>query len=287
MMLAGNWNDQHTREVILKSSLIDLDPQARGQQGASKETVQPERLSEKTLSISDGFKRCDSRLTSKSSRTIRPKTDKKFYIICALAVGDGCIWQTKGKEKAVLDIAHHFKYKDYVDYKKSILDMVGINSSVRVKNRRGNVQYRVLTRPNYLTYCVWEALYKDKSKIFTKGMSRNFGEWALAILWMDDGSLYWKRNTTSYSREGSISTHSFGKDGTEKIAAWLFSRFGIVARITKDNRQNEGYKYFLRLKQDSVDEVVKIVSPFVNAIPSMRYKVNRPNPNVNIWKQRV
>ena len=49
--LAANWNDQH-KKVVLKSSLIDLEPYI-GQQGASFK-MQPERLSEKKESIGLG-----------------------------------------------------------------------------------------------------------------------------------------------------------------------------------------------------------------------------------------
>lgn len=57
--LAGDWPDQITPKVRDKFSLIDLKLQACGQQGASKEIVQPERLSERTGSISLKY-RCDS-----------------------------------------------------------------------------------------------------------------------------------------------------------------------------------------------------------------------------------
>ena len=58
--LAPNWPDKQNQYVRDKSSLIDLEPQASGQQGGTLYEGDRERLSEKTLSVSYRQKRCDS-----------------------------------------------------------------------------------------------------------------------------------------------------------------------------------------------------------------------------------
>ena len=205
------------------------------------------------------------------------KKSKKFYIVCSLAIGDGCLRRRYNTKKAELDIAHHIKHRDYIEYKARILEEIGTKTKTTVKNRKGNTQYRVYTNSNYLNYCVWKELYRNGKKIFTNSMLRNLDEWSLAILWMDDGTLYFQKKTrrdgTVYKyKYGGIATNSFDKKSNERILEWL-RKFGITGYLVRDNRLSEDNKYSVRFNRDNVNKLVKIVKSIVKNIGSMRYKV--------------
>uniref|UniRef100_A0A6H1ZL89 Putative homing endonuclease n=1 Tax=viral metagenome TaxID=1070528 RepID=A0A6H1ZL89_9ZZZZ len=205
------------------------------------------------------------------------KKNKKFYIVCSLAIGDGCLRQRRNTEKAELDIAHHIKHQDYIEYKARIMRDVGMRTNGMIKNRVGNTQYRVYSNSTYLNYCVYRKLYDNKQKIFTNGMLKNLDKWSLAILWMDDGCLSFrksKRKDGSIYRYkfGSIATNSFNKENNEKILKWL-EKFEITGYLRKDNRFSEENKYSIVFNRDNVNKLIEIVSPIVKNIPSMKYKI--------------
>lgn len=81
--LAANWPDKQSNNVQPKSSLIDLETQASGQQGGSE--MHRERLSEKTLSIGGVAKRCDSPNPESIIKAIelwkQDKTNKEISIL--------------------------------------------------------------------------------------------------------------------------------------------------------------------------------------------------------------
>ncbi len=197
------------------------------------------------------------------------KKNKKFYIICSLAIGDGCLIKKRNVKKAVLDIAHHIKHQDYIKYKANILESIGIKTKATIKNRKGNTQFRVYTNRNYLCYCVWRRLYQNKCKIFTRKMIRNLDEWSLAILWMDDGCLYYAKRKTKQGKNylykmGDIATQSFDDISLQNILNWL-KKFGIDAYVTKTRS--------IHLNRNNVNKLIEIVSPFVKKINSMKYKI--------------
>jgi hypothetical protein len=84
MQLAANWPDK--RPECQVSSLIDLEPRAIGRQGAS-ESLQRERLSEKTFQISWVNKRCDSPTPRQILRAIQSWKEEKTWKEISAEVG--------------------------------------------------------------------------------------------------------------------------------------------------------------------------------------------------------
>lgn len=195
-----------------------------------------------------------------------------YYLLTSLTLGDGYIQNRKKSKKAYLDIAHHYKHKDYIDWKKSILDSININSHVCIKNRNGNLQYRVLSKSYEQLEYIRKRLYKNKGyKWFSRKNVKMLDDLALAILWMDDGCINKQINKKSgyiYSC-GTISTESFDYKSQENIVLWLQEKFNIESRIGK-SKQN----FRICLNRTNTKKLIEIVSKYVEKIESMKYKID-------------
>lgn len=201
--------------------------------------------------------------------------NNKYYSIVALAIGDGYLQYSHNnkKGKAYIDIAHKAECKDFIEYKSSILTNNGFENQVSLKTKQsGKHQYRTFSKYYKLIGDVKRSLYVDGKKVFLKKWIKNLDDWALAILWMDDGCLCRQHKKTKdghvYEYQyGVIATQSFDYESQRNIIKWL-EKFGIQATI---NHSKD--KYRIRFNRDNLEKLINIVSPHVKQIPSMLYKI--------------
>lgn len=198
----------------------------------------------------------------------------RYWLITSLSLGDGHVQKIrKSKNKSNLDIAHHYKHKDYVDWKKELLDNIGIDSSVMIKNRSGNLQYRVTTKSYIIIDSIRRKLYIPK-KQFNKKYCYNLDDLSLALLWMDDGCLTKQKHINKLGQQyiylcATISTEGFNYKSQENILFWLKYKFDIDAYIGK-SREN----YRICLNRNNTYKLIDVVKKHVIQIPSMLYKIN-------------
>lgn len=198
----------------------------------------------------------------------------KYFTLLSLALGDGSIYNRKllnGSKKACLDIAHHIKNSDYIDWKENILDELQIITRKTTKKNKTTSFSRLTTRGYELLEFIRKSLYKDKQKIFRRNWIRNLDIQSLAILWMDDGCLirqYNKKKNYTYLC-GEIATQSFDKQSNENIVLWL-EKFGIKSYIIYNKKRNF---YYIKMNRNNLFKLIEIISPYVNQIESMKYKI--------------
>jgi hypothetical protein len=201
------------------------------------------------------------------------KNLNKYFTLVALVFGDGYIQNRKASKKAYLDIAHHIKHSDYIDWKSNLINSLDIKNNIRIKNTKSGPQKRVTT----LSYCILDSirkrLYKNNQRCFPKSFVRGLDELALAILWMDDGCLCRSKKKRKdgqvYIYEfGIIATHAYDFNSQKNIICWL-NKFGIDAYILKSKD-----KYKIQLNRDNLNKLITVIKPFVLQIPSMLYKVD-------------
>ena len=199
----------------------------------------------------------------------------KYYSILALTLGDGYLQFSHNNKqgKAYLDIAHKPECEDYINYKAKILTELGIQNTIELKKKQnGTHQSRVWTKYYQIIGDVKRTLYKNNNKIFKKRFIKNLDDWALAILWMDDGCTYIQKKkkvdgSIYYYQCGDIATQSFSYQSQLNILQWL-QTFDI-----KGNLQVSKGKYRIHLNRQNVCKLIKIVAPYVKEVPSMHYKI--------------
>lgn len=199
--------------------------------------------------------------------------NNRYYSLLSLSLGDGCLTYSKNKDAANLDIAHHINHKDYILYKASVINSLGLSSFERQKQRAGNAQFRTSTKNIYILKCIKDKLYGTASKVFKKSWIKHLDAWSLSILWMDDGCICRKkkkRNDGSYYtyEYGDIALQSFDYDSLFNVILWLKLQFDIEAYIVKSRNL-----FTVRMNRDNLHKLIKVVSPTVCLVPSMLYKI--------------
>lgn len=198
------------------------------------------------------------------SEFIEIGNDLKQLLIGSL-LGDGSFCYSSKKTKhCYLSIAHCMRQKEYLEFKKSILDNYGLGTplliSTYIDNRFKNPKY---------TEC------REKSKlhpIFTNirlkyydqnGFKRVFKEFVdsidslgLAIWYMDDGSVT--------NNSCILSTCSFSLDEQRILSEILLNKFNLHFTIGRNSNS-------MYLLAEDFPKFVKLIKPYV--IPSMQYKL--------------
>jgi len=103
--------------------------------------------------------------------------------------------------------------------------------------------------------------YQDGKKVVPKLIHRWLTPLALAVWYMDDGSI-----KSNQHRTVLLNTHGFGKHELQWLQEALSNGYGIETKVRK---QKDGHQlYFL---SETVDIFLRLIEPHV--IPSMRYKL--------------
>lgn len=189
------------------------------------------------------------------------KNDRAFLFACI--AGDGYLHNGK------LRIVHCARQKAYLEYKAGVLGRIlcrqnpvhDINNSgyPGVRWEAGNVN---ILRP-------LEALfYPDGKKDWLKPeVFGHFNAESLALLWMDDGNITFKRRDGRvHARCGYLSVYG-SRERAQLAADLFFATYGVRFIPAKDSHGHRLYANAAELRK-----VVEIVKPYIH--PSMEYKAD-------------
>ncbi|MFA5576810.1 MAG: hypothetical protein WCZ27_02710 [Tissierellaceae bacterium] len=124
---------------------------------------------------------------------------------------------------------------------------------------------------------LYELFYPNGKKTLSEnGLKMLDHPIGLACLFMDDGSLITNgslgANTVTITANIPIYSQSFTKEENILLLEHIKDTFGIEFKLAKIP---SGYGYHLLIgKNQTVRKFLDIVKPYVNEIPSMRYKIN-------------
>ena len=196
------------------------------------------------------------------------KKDLSFVYGCI--IGDGCLRLSKDNS-IQLSIKHSSVQKEYLNYKSSILNRI-FNSLNLVKdiNNSGypGCQYTIgrtkELRPIYNLFYP-----KGKKEIVNPKIINNLTPEALALWWMDDGSLSMKIKKSTgkiEARQGFINTYLPLEDNLYLIEL-LNNQFNLNLKNVKDRKA-----YRIRLNTTDCKELIKIVKSYIH--PIFNYKID-------------
>lgn len=198
----------------------------------------------------------------------------RYYTLIGLTIGDGNIHNPKlnqGSKRAYLDIAHHLKHKDLIDYKFKILQDININCNIGIKKSKNIPKLvKVYTKGYHILESIRLRFYKNGKRKFYKRWVKHITPEILAIYWMDDGCFV-KQKTRhgNYYYYGDISAASYDLKSVNNLQL-AFKQYDIDSKIYTIKRSNG---YGIRFKKSELEKLCKLILPYVKNVPSMYYKL--------------
>ncbi len=186
-------------------------------------------------------------------------TKTQRSIIIGKILGDGHL-ETANNKTFRLKIEHSIKQKEYVDWLYEQLKNLASNNP-KIKKRERITSYWFNTSCSGTLRFYAQQFYKGNKKIIPKIINKILDPMALAIWFMDDGSLKSKNHKTYI-------IHSLGytKKELEIMQEVLGKKFNIKTRL---HRQYGKWRIYITSESRNVFR--NLIEPYI--VPSMRYKL--------------
>lgn len=191
-------------------------------------------------------------------------------IVVGAVLGDGYL--RPSLHGYALSMTHSEKQLEYLEWKKDKLSPFVVTDKPSIRVTTPNKTFATTHLYSYNTIFhpfiteVRHLAYPDGVKTVTRPLLDLVDENALAVWFMDDGSLNKRYGTMS------ISTNSFTYDENELIQSWFNEKFDIVTKIEKQVQRSGRITYSIRINAKPARGLRELLSPY---IPScMRYKVD-------------
>lgn len=193
------------------------------------------------------------------------KDQRAFLIGCV--IGDGHL-RVRGSS-ATMSITHCAKQKEYLEWKVEKLSDILENrrtSVIRKINNSGYEGYSWEKGHKYLRI-LHKWMYKSGVKTLNPQILHYLNPEAIAIWYMDDGSLsFKKRDGEIHAREITLNTY-LSKEENQIIIDYFFNYWGITFKIVKSKNS-----YRLRCGGREGWKLIKLIKPYI--IPCMEYKID-------------
>lgn len=185
-------------------------------------------------------------------------------IIIGKILGDGHL-ETVNNKTFRLRIEHSIRQKDYVDWLYNELRDLASN---KPKVKKQIVQGKEYTKywfntgysPSFRFY--YHQFYNNKKKVIPKLIHKWLTPLALAIWFMDDGSI-----KSKFHKAKILNTQSFDSESLNRLQQALRRRYNIETKLRK---QKEGYQIYILSSE--VDKFKAIIDKYI--LPSFRYKLD-------------
>lgn len=209
-------------------------------------------------------------------------------LIKAMVIGDGYLTIEKHYRNARFGILHSVKQKEYLLWKKAILEETGLPThyleredpgSPLVKPTAGRCEIRSGALPELTS--LRELMY-PKARGFLPGVLDDLEAKHLAIIFMDDGGKNQSAHTVPRVWRGIKYVHHYspfiisftfclqssGVVGCEQFRDWMKNKFGIESRVNFI-RQQPIVKIY---RTEDKTKLADLLYPYLH--PTMRYKVD-------------
>lgn len=203
-------------------------------------------------------------------------------LLIAMLLGDGTI--CKGKGTCFMKLHQGRKQREFIEWKASKLNEYGIpNSGVKEYFTKTNftngekwANYVCRISSNPFIYVLRRVIYKPEGKTFTRKLLNRVNALGLAIWYMDDGSLNFKKHANKNGKKKihgiflRIST-CLPKDIAQVYIDWLKEEWGVSFYMVHEGSKKDSYS--LCCGTNEAIKFINIVKKYVEEVPSMRYKI--------------
>ncbi len=184
-------------------------------------------------------------------------------IIIGVLLGDGHLEQSPSGKTFRLKVEHSIKQKSYVSWLyRELKSLIPGEIYTRIRNDRKYIGFRTSYLGSLRFY--GQQFYVDKKKIIPKLIHKMLNPIALAIWYLDDGSV-------KSSKHNTYIIHSLGFSliDLEKVVLVLEQKLNIQARLHK---QKDKY-YRIYILSQSAQRFTDLVKPIVSEVGGMDYKL--------------
>jgi len=220
-----------------------------------------------------------SSLIENYKKTLKLTKEQRAIIVGSL-LGDGHL-ETSDKSKTYrLKIEHSIKQKEYVDwlYQKMKPWIGGAPKARKVMSRFPNGKILESVKYGFTSYShgklrfYGQKFYPKGKKVVPKEISRLLNPLAIAVWYLDDGSYKSSRHRTFI-----VHTHAYSKQDLKSLQSALEKNFMVKTRLHRQIRGDNVY-WRIYILSESALRFRKLVTPTVNQIFSMRYKLGNELP---------
>ena len=186
-------------------------------------------------------------------------------LVLAMALGDGNI-----NSRGYLQIRHCLKQREYLEWKQQLLRQAGINTTdVYDVNNHGYGGVELRTYCHDFVKVYRKLLYKPHKIIAQRNVLNKLDPLGIAIWYMDDGGLTIRRKNGKICSFQIMINTCVSKEENDVIIQYFKERWDINFYSCK----NRG-RYSLVCGTREGRKFLKIVTPFVQQVPCMLYKIN-------------
>lgn len=203
-------------------------------------------------------------------------SNENIDVVYGLIWGDGSITKSGGpkNKNSRLDIVHCKKQKEYLEFKKDLLDQLEIPCKISVKRTtknnysRDDYQYRLDTTANEFWTEMRAKFYSFRNtdnkikKRITKNILDKCSIRTLCILFLDDGYSNPKKNQIQ------IGVYGLSVEEAELVKDWIYNITGILFKVNV----RKG-KPFLTNYKNAPEFKNLLLSSFENIPSCMLYKL--------------
>lgn len=205
-------------------------------------------------------------------------------LLIGLLLGDGTICMNHKTKGCFMKVHQGRHQKEYTEWKAKKMDECGIEHS-------GVIEYKTKTNftkgeawSNYvcrLKGCMFikvlrRVIYKNNIKQFSRKLLNRVDALGLAIWYMDDGSLNFKKHT---NKDGSKVIHGLflristclPKEQAQLYIDWLREEWDVNFYMVHEGKKKDSYS--LCCGTNEAIKFINIVKNYVNEVPSMKYKI--------------
>ena len=196
------------------------------------------------------------------------KEDKREYndltkqVLIGSLLGDGCITLVY-KRGVRYGECHCMKQKEYLLWKKKIFEKDFKNCFNYREYTQGHKSYKMcrLHFDDISLYPYYTLIYKNGKKQITSELLNQIDERALAVWYLDDGSL-------GKSVTVTISVVGYGNKSCERFVKWMKKKYKIEFIIMKTKVGN-----VLRLRKKESLKFIELIKPYVQ-VKCLKYKIS-------------
>jgi len=184
--------------------------------------------------------------------------EEQEQIILGGMLGDGCILSRTSRNPIYTE-THSIHQLEYISWKQTKL--YPFVKSVSIGHKETQAQIRSVAMPQLRFYR--NVFYPDDHKLIPVESLKWLDDLALAVWYMDDGSITQKSSVMRFA------TCGFNLKTVGMLQGWMATKYDIMSYIYVD----KGIYPNLVIQKESNNKLMKIIEPHI--IPSMRYKLGQ------------
>jgi recombination protein RecA len=196
-------------------------------------------------------------------------------VVVGTLLGDGCIPPLRNRYRNYhLQFSHSARFETYARWKAEMLAPFG-RAVALVRQKSGYlpgstmVMFQTVTHPDFAAFRA--LFYPDGSKRVPAGIVDLLGLLALAVWYMDDGTLVrWYTGRGFYCE---FCCEGFPRENCQRLADALTERYGFRPRFSRAGVTG-GQGIRIRLNKADSLRFADLIRPWVH--PTMRYKLPLP-----------